>query len=214
MRSFGRSAGAALLGLVLAACTAGPVEPRAPDLVPLVERVPARVVVVYDEVLVAQQCTISKGYIAASWDVAIGDPTVATFDRLFRAMFDDVEVLGAREVPDRSGDRPVIRLTLERFTGCDMSWPIFGQPVAIAYRASVSRAGVPVLDSWAGQGVATAADYQSSPGEAPLLLEEKYIARMTELAIRSAAADFAINFEDDPAVRTWKQGLRAGARDG
>jgi len=58
--------------------------------VPLVEKAPISVAIHYAEELRNHKCTVSKGYIAESWPLELGPPSIEMFGRIFSALFDKV----------------------------------------------------------------------------------------------------------------------------
>ncbi len=207
--------GAALL-LFTTAC-AETVRPKVDVPTPVVGKAPLRVAVAFDDSLANHRCVVSKGYIAADWTIEIGPPSMAAFTKALAAVFERATVLPAAQAGEAAIDQPVIRISLDAFSGCDASWPIIGSSVEVAYFAKVMRGSVIVLDDWTGRGRASQADLEaySLPG-GPLTtsIEGHYLARLTEIAIRKAVADFVAKFEDDPRVVAWKNAAMAEARDG
>jgi hypothetical protein len=186
---------------------------EAPTANPVVEKTTIKVAVVYDEALRNHRCTVSKGYIADEWSIALGSASMATFTPIFLSMFEDVVILPAGAETPMDDSRYVIGLSLEEYTGCDAAWPIVGSSVAITYSADVTHGSAKVLEAWSGFGEATVQDIEDPEGSASLDVEGKYLARMTTLAIRKAAADFVWNFEEDERVRAWKSAAMSDARN-
>lgn len=205
--------GVALLHFV-ATCSET-VQPKVDAPTPVVERAPIRVAVVYDKALANHHCVVSKGYIAEDWTIAIGPPSTAAFTKALGAMFEKATVLPAAEAGQAAGDQTVIRISLDAYSGCDGSWPIIGGAVDVAYSARVTRGSGVALDGWTGRGRAAQADLAAYPSPESTLatsVEGYYLARLTEIAIRKAVADFIANFEDDPRVVAWKTAAIAEAR--
>jgi len=182
-----------------------PVEALA--LSPVIEQAPIAVTVVYDDALRDFRCTASKGYIADEWLIELGPASVATFTPVFHAMFADIRVLPAGAAA--TGDRYVVTLSLDEYTGCDVAWPIIGSPVAIAYSARLTRGADMLLEAWTGSGESLADDIITD--ESPAMNIDTYLARLTTLAIRRAVADFLWKFEEDERVLAWKSAAIADA---
>jgi len=183
------------------------------DVSPVVEKAPLKVAVIYDQTLRNHHCSACKGYIAAEWMIALGPPSIKAFTPIFSSMFDDVVILNTGEERQVGEDRYIIRLSLQDYTGCDVSWPIVGSSVEVAYSADVTRRSEKVLSNWTGQGQATAQDYYASPGKGSLDIEGQYLARTTEIAVRKAVGDFLWKFEEDERVRAWVSAALAEERD-
>jgi len=201
--------------LLLAAGCSETVQPKVDAPTPVVEKAPLRVAVVYDEALANHHCVVSKGYIAEDWTIDIGPPSTAAFTKALGAMFEKATVLPASQAGQAAGDQPVIRISLDAYSGCDGSWPIVGGTIEVAYSARVTRGTVFALDGWTGRGRAAQADLEAYPSPESTLAtgnEGYYLARLTEIAIRKAVADFVANFEDDPRVVAWKTAASAEAR--
>lgn len=186
---------------IFASSCAYTVPVEAPMLIPVIQKAPIRIAVLYDESLRNHLCTASKGYIAEKWPIALGSVSMATFTPIFSAMFTDVVV-----VPEGAGTRMdetryIIKLSLEDFTGCDVAWPIFGSSVSITYSADVMLGSAKVLEEWTGNGEGTAQDIideRIGTGEG------EYLGRLTTLAIRRAVGEFLWKFEEDELVLAWK----------
>ena len=172
------------------------VEP--PILKPVIEPAPVSVAVYYSENLRDHRCT-------GDWTFAMGPPSIEMFDVIFAALFGDVETRDTGPKITSPGDqRDIIELHLSEFTGCQASWPILGTTVIdIAYEAIVRSAEGEELARWNGRGRAGPGDdlegYSGSAWEPELA----HLNALTGVAMRKAAADFVVNFENDPAVRTW-----------
>lgn len=184
---------------------------EAPAVIPVVEKANLEVAVVYDEGLRDYSCTASKGYIADEWLIALGSASMATFTTMFSSMFADAVFLPAGAETPIGDDRYVIRLSLESYTGCGVAWPIIGSSVAIAYSADVMRGSEKVLGKWMGYGETAAQEIEVSQGGAMDITA--YLAQMTTLAIRKAAADFVWKFEEDERVLAWKSAAISHARN-
>lgn len=182
---------------------------EAPTVIPVVETANIKVVVVYNEALRNFHCTASQGYIAEEWPITLGPASMTTFTSIFSSMFEDVVFLPTGAELPVGDDIYVIRLSLESYTGCDVSWPIIGSPVAITYSADIMRGPEKVMEAWTGHGEGTAEEIVARQGSTMSI--EAYLARITTLAIRRAAADFLWKFEEDERVLAWKSAATSDA---
>lgn len=194
-----RAAPVWMLFLLLAGCSSTvSIQPNVPA--PVVEPVPSVVGVYYADALRKHTCTGGKGYIAFKWTVAMGPPSIAMFDRLFAAMFRKAETVDTRPGASPVEEpRDVIEIRLTEYNGCDARWPIIGSTtLRVAYEAILWSPQGQELTRWLGQGQAGPRDplddYRLS-GEAA------YLSALTSLAMRKAATDFVLNFEENSAVQ-------------
>ncbi len=186
---------------IFASACAYTVPVEAPTLIPVIQKAPIKIAVLFDESLRNYHCTASKGYIAEEWPIALGSVSMATFTPIFSAMFTDVVVVPEGAGPHLDEARHVIKLSLEDFTGCDVAWPILGSSVSITYSADVMLGSAKVLEAWTGHGEGTAQDI---PDERSGTGEREYLGRLTSLAIRRAVGEFLWKFEEDERVLAWK----------
>lgn len=202
----------AFAALILFSCTAiagcgGDVPLEAPVVRPAFAPAPVAVDVLYAKALRDHECTGNEGYLAYAWTFRLGPPSMAMFDAVLPALFNEVNVLDARTDPGTSG-RPVVEVRLAEFTGCRAEWPIRGKATLdLAYEAVARTPEGRELARWSGRGRAAAADADLYPAPATGV-ELAYLSVLTRVAMRRAAADFVVNFERDPSVRAW---LRTGA---
>ena len=199
------------LGLLLAGCGSSifPIQPNVPA--PVVEPVPVLVGVYYADALRNHGCTGGKDTFDFGWTVAMGPPSIAMFDGLFAAMFHEIETVdtrpGATPTP-----RDVIEVRLTEFDGCDARRPIVGiATVRVAYEAILWSAQGRELTRWRGRGQAGPRDPQDEyvagfPEIHEILTgsytpEAAYLAALTSIAMRKAAADFVLNFEGNSVVQ-------------
>lgn len=182
---------------------------EAPTVTPVVEAVNIKVAVIYNEALRNFHCTASQGYIAEEWPIKLGPASMVTFTTIFSSMFEDVVFLPTGAEAPVGDDTYVIRLSLESYTGCDVSWPIIGSPVAVTYSAEVLRGPDKVMEAWTGYGEGTAEEIVARHGSTINI--EDYLASITTLAIRRAAADFLWKFEEDERVLAWKSAATSDA---
>ncbi len=170
------------------------VEP--PILKPVIEPAPVSVAVYYSEDLRDHRCT-------GDWTFAMGPPSIEMFDVLFTALFADVQTRDTGPTITTPGDqRDVIELHLSHFTGCQASAP---NVIDIAYEAIVWSVEGEKKAQWKGWGSAGRKDdlgrYSASPPS-----KMTHLAALTSVAMRRAAADFVVNFQKNPAVRSWLEG--------
>lgn len=176
-----------------------------PVLEPVVDTAPIAVAVDYADDLRNHQCKGGKGYIAFTWDFALGPPSMTLLDGIFEKMFREVETVPAG-VGGRSagGGMPLIEVHLTKFTGCDASWPIFNTTlIEIAYSAILWSAGGDRIAAWVGEGMAGPGDQPEKYMTGSWEPEIDYLAALTNLAMRKAAADFVVNYDRHPAIRAW-----------
>ncbi len=173
------------------------------DRPPLIEPLPVSVGIYYSEDLRNHKCTGDKGYIAYSWTFELGPPSIQMFDNLFTALFRDVETLDiSPKITTSRHPRDIIELRLSKFNGCQAKWPILGTTVIyIAYEAILWSAEGKKVAQWKGQGRAGRGDDLGSYGGSAWEPELRHLAALTSVAMRKAAADFIINFQNEPAVQ-------------
>jgi hypothetical protein len=195
------------VGLLLAACS-GTVPVRSPlAQPPLVERAPMTVAIRYAEDLRHHKCLVHKGYIAETWTIELGQPSMDMFKRIFSALFDKTFTVGPG-LNGQSAERqaPLIEVRLLDYDGCEASWPIVGTAnIGVAYEATLRDKGGAQIARWQGRGRAGAADYAAGTPDSGtgLGVEALYLSTVTRLAMRKAAADFIIRYEQDPGIRAW-----------
>lgn len=173
---------------------------------PAVEKLPGSIVILYAENLRHHWCIAGKGYMAASWIIELGPPSIGMFDRIFSAFFENpvtLQVDAASQIPANS--KGVIEVSLLKYDGCEVTWPIVGQKIEVAYQATLRTRDGSVIARWEGRGRAGPADNLEGYTERiPWVgVETRYLGAVTNLAMRRAAADFAINFERDQRLRAW-----------
>lgn len=189
----------ALVTLLSGGCSSNLfLEPNVPT--PVVETAPVSVGIYYDDALRNHKCTGGKGYIAYEWTVEMGPPSVAMFDGAFATLFQEVENVDARPgVTAARSPWDVIEMRLTEYNGCDARWPVFGTTVIVAYEAILWSADGRELTRWHGRGQAGPYVPDGEPMESQG--EAAYLAAVTSLAMRRAAADLVINFETNPVVQ-------------
>ena len=173
---------------------------------PAVERLPGSIAILYAENLRHHRCIAGKGYIAASWIVELGPPSIGMFDRIFSALFENPVTLqanAASRIPANS--KGVIEVSLLNFDGCDARWPVVGSKIEVAYQATLRAKDGSVIARWEGHGRAGPTDNLDGYTETVPFgeVETRYLGAVTSLAMRRAAADFVINFERDQSLRAW-----------
>jgi hypothetical protein len=200
---------AGLLALVLlSACSTTSTVPLSSPLKqpPAVEKRPGSMAILYAENLRHHRCIAGKGYLAASWMIELGPPSIGMFDQIFSAFFENPVTLqpgAASKVPvDSNGE---IEVRLLNFDGCEARWPIVNQKIEVAYQATLRAKDGSVIAQWEGLGRAGPEDnLEGYTEKVPFLqVETAYLGAVTSLAMRRAAADFVINFERDLRVRSW-----------
>lgn len=190
----------ASLAILVASGCSETVFVEAPAVEPVIEPLPVSVAVYYPDALRNHSCTGDNGYIAFSWTFALGPPSVELFDHLFEAMFENVETVDAGPENGRDGGgKDLIELQLAMFNGCEARWPIVGTTVVeIAYKAIVWSAEGTEIAQWEGRGRAGPGD---DLGQYAAVSEVSYLAALTRVAMRRAAADFIVTFETEPSIR-------------
>ncbi len=114
---------AGLLALVLlSACSTTSNVPLSSPLKqpPAVETLPGSIAILYAENLRHHRCIAGKGYIAASWTIELGPPSIGMFDRIFSALFENpvrLQADAASQIPANS--KGVIEVSLLNFDGCE-----------------------------------------------------------------------------------------------
>jgi hypothetical protein len=203
---------AAAGALALSACTSSViVESEFPT--PLVDPLPVRVGVIYDDAL--------KNYVYAEavpeqskWTIALGDANVAMLKPLFSTMFASVEEV--QDVPVQStaaGDLDgVIRPTLEKF---EFDVPVGERDkfveVWIQYKLTLYKPDGSVVTEWPVSGY----------GKAELVRSrEASVNQAAIVALRDVGAAISTKFASQPDVSYWLQerknaaALSAASRSG
>lgn len=193
--------------LLAVACTST-VPVRSPLVqMPLVDMSPIAVAIRYTDGLTHHRCVADKGYVAEAWTIELGAPSIAMFDKVFMALFAKTVAMGqGQTVAVAAEPLPVIEVGLLSYDGCQASWPIVGTTsVKVAYEATLFGKDGARVAHWQGRGRAGAEDFdsQDAPGAGGWDIEGTYLADVTRLAMRKAAADFLINYDKNPAVRAW-----------
>lgn len=199
---------AGLLALVLlSACSTTNNVPLSSPLKqpPAVETLPGSMAIRYAENLRHHRCIAGKGYIAASWIVELGPPSIGMFDRIFSAFFENpvLQADAASQIP--ANPKGVIEVSLLKYDGCEVTGPIGSQTIGVVYQASLRARDGGVIARWEGHGRAGPADNLEGYEEKIRFgeVETRYLGAVTSLAMRRAAADFVINFERDQRLRAW-----------
>ena len=165
---------------------------------PLVEPLEASIGVYYTEHLRNYSCVVEKGYIAAKWPMELGAPSVAMFDTILGAFFEDIEILDVDPMTalPRSEDDFVI-LDLVAFDGCEARWPIIGTTaIEIVYGATFRSADGDVIEELTVRG-------RAGPGDVGLARIPRHLADLTEAAMRKAGADFVVKLDENTKLREW-----------
>lgn len=208
MKWMHRSLAGWLALMLLSACSTTSNVPLSSPLKqpPAVEKQPGSIAIVYAENLRHHQCIAGRGYIAASWTIELGPPSIGMFDQIFSALFENPGTLqadAASQIPANS--KGVIEVSLLKYDGCEVSWPIVGQKIEVAYQAILRARDGEVIARWEGRGRAGPTDNLEGYKETiPWVgVETRYLGALTSLAMRRAAADFVINVERDQRLRAW-----------
>lgn len=186
--------------LFVAACSGNPtIEQDIPT--PVVDPAPVAIGVYYPDSLRNHKCTGGKGYIAYDWTFELGPPSIAMYDKLLGAMFMSTRMVDAEPGAGQARrDYDVIEIRLTDFDGCDVSWPVFGASVSIGYEAVLWSPDGKEMTRWNARGAAGPAD--PLPDDMDSVVEARYLAALTSIAMRKAATDFVLNYENDPVVKT------------
>ena len=178
------------------------------DVAPLIEPAQVSVGIYYSEDLRNHKCTADARFDwnfaiigRPRWTFALGPPSIEMFDILFTALFTDVETRDTGpEITSPGDQRYVIELRLSELNTCEvMSWDTLGPTVIdITYEAIVWSAEGEKIAQWEGRGRAGRDDLGRYYRK-----WEPLVAALTSVAMRKAAADFIVNFENDPVVRAW-----------
>jgi len=203
-----RSLAGLLTILLLSACSATSIVPLGSPLrqPPAVEKLPGSLAILYAEDLRHHQCIAGKGYVAASWTIELGPPSIGMFDRIFSAFFENPVTLQPDADSRMSANsKGVIEVGLLQYDGCEVTGPIGRQKITVAYQATLRARDNTVIAQWEGRGRAGPADnLEGYKDKVPFLdVETRYLGAVTSLAMRRAAADFVINFERDQRLRAW-----------
>ena len=173
---------------------------------PAVETLPGSIAILYTENLRHHRCLAGKDYVAASWTIELGPPSIGMFDQIFSALFENPVGLqsdAASQIPANS--KGVIEVSLLNFDGCEARWPVVGSKIKVVYQATLRARDGSVIARWEGHGCAGPADNLEGYKEKIPFgeVETRYLGAVTSLAMRRAAADFVINFERNQSLRAW-----------
>ena len=192
-----RSLAAIVVGLVcLSGCTRNiAVESEFP--MPVMERLPVRMAAYYSEQFSTyemQRSDVRTG----DWSFDIGRANVELFERLFVGMFDGlsrISDLQSLDV-DLSGIDCIIEPTVEQleFRIPEQSEDKF-YDVTVQYRLRLYRPDRSMIDSWVVLG--------EGRSLVRLFEVEEPLEQATRLAMRDAAADFAIGFSERSRIQAW-----------
>lgn len=165
---------------------------------PAVEKKPLTVGVLYSEALINQKCSVSKGYIAESWEIEIGPSSIKMFDLILEALFENVVKIDSMTSAFNKGLKNVIEIRLKNYNGCEVGWPIFGSTIVVEYEAKFYKIDTTPITSWEGKGLSKPGDSHGSCGNVGppySFFEKEYLATTTCIAMRMAAADFIVNLQ-------------------
>jgi hypothetical protein len=153
------------------------------------------------------KCLVRRGYISETWPIELGQASIAVFDAVFSALFERVFTLEPGRVGQAGGQAlPLIEVRLLGYDGCEAKWPIVGTTtISVAYEATLHGKEGSRIARWQGSGQAGPADFTTENRDAGtgLRVEGLYLSTVTRVAMRRAAADFIVNYENNPAIRTW-----------
>jgi hypothetical protein len=171
-----------------------------------IEKEPISVAIFYSEGLRHHKCNVSKGYIADSWTIELGRPSMEMFNLVFDALFEKVVILDSKFNTQSSNElKSMIEVRLLDFNGCEARWPIIGTNIEVAYEATLyGKEGV-IVAKWQGRGRGLSSDsLESYKEKVPLMeVETRYLGALTSIAMRRAAANFIFNFYTNSLIRTW-----------
>lgn len=173
---------------------------------PLIEKSLIPVAILYSENLRNHKCILDKGYIAETWTMSLGPPSMEMFNLIFATTFENVLVMGSNSNAF-SAARPmnIIEVSLLKYDACEAGWPIIGARIEVAYEAILRDTDGVTIARWEGHGQAGPEDnLESYAVDVPMIkVETRYLSAVTGIAMRRAAADFIINFDKDAEIRTW-----------
>lgn len=172
---------------------------------PVVEPASVSVAIYYADDLRLHKCTVDYGFLYPSWTFTLGPPSIEMFDVLFSTLFKDVEARQTRPgIKTPGNQRDIIELRLSQFTGCSEHWPMIATSgIDITYEAIVWSAAGKKITQWNGHGWAGPGDDLEGYAQSLFEPERAHLAALANVAMRKAAADFVVNFENNPLVRTW-----------
>ena len=190
-----------VLSLLISACSYT-VPLRSPlGQAPLVEQAPISIAIRYEEGLRNHKCTVSSD-IFANWLIELGPPSIEMFDLAFSALFNKVIPLGSGvKEQAAAGQYPIIEVRLLEFDGCEAHTQIL-RSIEVAYEATLHDNDGTLIARWQGRGRAGMGAFREKIDSGDLT---GYLSAVTSLAMRRAAADFIINFEQDPSIMAWLQ---------
>lgn len=197
-----RSLAAAILALLLAACGTAPLAPP-PEEPPLLRRIDARVGVVYASA--ARTAVVTNPLIR----IEVGKASVARFEQVFAGMF--THTVELQDWPPWREQRPAVDavIVLEQTDAeLELGDDTGGKPdvVRIGYRVCLYRPDGAEIRCWAPAG------RSSQPRRVGECLDLRAcVMPQTEIAMREAIARFAVEAENDPALRAWSAGRPRGA---
>ena len=173
---------------------------------PLIEKSLKPVVILYSANLQNHKCIIDKGYIAESWTIALGPPSMEMFNLIFEGIFDNPQVVGTNiDALAFVEPKNLIEVSLLRFDGCEARWPIVESKIEVAYEAILRNANGGTIARWVGRGQAGPDEISENytATDPSIAVEARYLSDVTGIAMRKAAADFVINFDKDAKIRDW-----------
>ena len=87
-----------------------------------------------------------------------------------------------------------------------MSRPRFGSTILIEYKATLYDDDASIITKWEGSGRSLPGDIHARCGTVDFsyeFFESRYLAIATCTAMRMAAADFIVNFQENPKIKDY-----------
>lgn len=190
-KSLARSASLILIiGLMAAGCTYNTDVDARLDSPPLVELLPVKVGVFYSAEFKSYIHKAELGEGPSVTLIPVGQPSVALFDQIFDSMFERPVRVDARPPTLQASKNldGVIEIALDSFVA-DSGWQ-----VAVKFQVTIYDPMGQTIASWPVVGTGYEKYFHGFSN--PLGLE-------TERALRSAAANFIIDFYKQPEVLRW-----------
>jgi hypothetical protein len=195
------SAYALLAASILAGCSHQVAKLNQPLLTaPAVERSDKSVQIYYTEKLKNHQCVNNTDAPFITYKVALGQANVEMFDIIFSSLFKSAEQI---RFPSHASKGAWIEVDLESYNGCQIQ---FHMPINVKYRGVLRAEDGREIARWKGEGASDTADYmQSKMSETIDWYATPALSKMTELAMRNAAADFIFHFLNDARISGWME---------
>ena len=170
---------------------------------PAAPSAPKTVGIFYADDLAHYRCETGKGYIFDRYVFELGPQSIAMFDTIFSGLFQKIDHLAKEPADGGEGGRDTITIHLVGFDGCEASWPILGTTtIHVAYEG-VFRSKAGDIARVRGAGQADSYDIESNEMTDAAL----YLGGLLQIAMRRAAAQFVLEFEQRPELQDWRSGL-------